>query len=114
MSAETLQQRIEAIPILRTLLKALYRKRFSGNAWGAFHGVYENFEEADRDAPRTKPLGFNNAAYGQEFEDRLSRALSFDYPVMFWLGRLIEPGTRVFDYGGRLGRKLFNIFRYFK
>jgi putative methyltransferase (TIGR04325 family) len=114
MPAETLQQRIEAIPILRTFLKALYRKRFSGNAWGAFHGVYENFEEADRAAPRTKPLGFNNAAYGQEFEDRLTRALSFDYPVMFWLGQLIEPGTRVFDYGGHRGTNFYAYSRYLK
>src|SRR6202046_2951170 len=96
MPAETLQQRIESIPVLRMLLKALYRKRFSGNAWGAFCGVHDNFKDADRAAPRTTPLGFNNAAYGQEFEDRLSRALSFDYPVMFWLGRLIQAGTKVF------------------
>ena len=78
MLAETLQQRIETIPVLRTLLEALYKKRFSGNAWGSFHGVYQSFKEANRTAPRTKPLGFNNAAYALEFEDRLSRALSFD------------------------------------
>src|ERR1700678_1843123 len=100
MLAETLQQRIEAIPVLRTLLEALYKKRFSGNAWGILHGVDESFKEANRAAPQTQPLGFNTAAYALEFEDRLSRASSFDYPVMFWLGRLIEPGRRVFEYGG--------------
>jgi len=114
MLAETLQQRIETIPVLRTLLEALYKKRFSGNAWGAFHGVYQSFKEANRAAPRTKPLGFNNAAYALEFEDRLSRALSFDYPVMFWLGRLIEPGTRVFDYGGHRGTNFYAYSRYLK
>ena len=114
MLAETLQQRIETIPVLRILLEILYRKRFSGIAWGTFHGVYQNFEEANRAAPQTKPLGFNNAAYGQEFEDRLSRALSFDYPVMFWLGRLIEPGTKVFDYGGHRGTNFYAYSRYLK
>ena len=106
MLAETLQQRIETIPILRTLLEAIYRKHFSGNAWGAFHGVYETFKDANQAAPRTKPLGFDNAAYAQEFENRLSRALSFDYPVMFWLGRLIETGTR----GVRLRRPSWDKF----
>jgi hypothetical protein len=53
MLAETLQQRIETIPVLRTLLEAVYRKRFSGNAWGAFHGVYENFAKKPT-GPRRK------------------------------------------------------------
>jgi putative methyltransferase (TIGR04325 family) len=114
MLAEALQQRIETIPVLRMLLEAIYRKRFSGNAWGAYYGVYESFKDANRAAPRTKLLGFNNAAYAQEFEDRLSRALSFDYPVMFWLGRLVEPGTQLFDYGGHRGTNFYAYSRYLK
>jgi putative methyltransferase (TIGR04325 family) len=33
---------------------------------------------------------------------------------MFWLGRLIEPGTRVFDYGGHRGTNFYAYSRYLK
>jgi putative methyltransferase (TIGR04325 family) len=108
----SLQQRFENLPVLRNILEALYNRRFAGDLWGSFRGVYSNFEQANQCAPATKPLGFNNQKYAREFEDRLDKVFSFDYPVLYWLQRLLQPGMRLFDYGGHRGTNFYAYSKY--
>jgi putative methyltransferase (TIGR04325 family) len=97
---------------MRPLLAWWYEKHFASDGYGCFRGVFSSFSEANRSAPRSKPLGFNHQAYALEFESRLTRVFAFDYPVLFWLVRLLEPGVQVFDYGGHRGTNFYAYARY--
>jgi putative methyltransferase (TIGR04325 family) len=33
----------------------------------------------------------------------MERAMPSDYPVLFWLTKLLRPGMRIFDFGGHVG-----------
>jgi putative methyltransferase (TIGR04325 family) len=105
------QSRLETIPLLRPLLERLYKKRFP-QVYGGLLGVFANFDQARRSAPPGKPLGFANQGYVQAFTDRRSQIFSFDYPILFWLARLLRGPARLFDYGGHCGTHFYAYSRY--
>jgi putative methyltransferase (TIGR04325 family) len=73
---------------------------------GAYQGVFETFAEASAAAPSTLPLGYDNAAAASMYRERLSRIYSSDYPVLYWLHRILgapEAPPRIFDFGGHVG-----------
>jgi len=77
-----------------------------------FRGVYGNFQEALRSAPKTKKLGFNHEEFITLYQDRLQRVYSEDYPVLFWLRPILQQGCRVFDLGGHRGHHFYSYGRY--
>ncbi len=103
---------METWPIVRPVLELVYERRFAGNGYGSFRGVYSSFEEAGRSAPRNKPLGFASQDYAQEFADRRSRIYSFDYPVLFWLAPFLRSPITLFDYGGHCGTHFYAYEQY--
>jgi len=105
---------LETAPILRSLGERLYERRFAGNCMGSFRGVFENFAEARLSAPKTKSVGFNSAECAHQFVDRRSRVFSFDYPVIFWLQRLLQQGGTIFDLGGHVGIQFYAYHKYLK
>jgi putative methyltransferase (TIGR04325 family) len=107
-----MRQTLETMPLIRPLLERVYERHFSGNALGRFRGVFDNFEQANLSAPKTKPLGFNCPEYTREFGDRLTRIFSFDYPVLFWLKGILAEGCRVFDLGGHVGLQYYAYSKY--
>lgn len=106
------QNRIESFPLLRPVLEYLYERRFSGDAYGTFRGVFPDFESARRSAPQNKRVGFSSEGWGQEFADRRSRIFSFDYPVLFWLAPLLRTPIKLFDYGGHVGTHFYAYAHY--
>jgi putative methyltransferase (TIGR04325 family) len=98
--------------LIRPVLERIYEKRFAGNGYGAFRGVFASFAEAARSAPNNKPLGFATQDYAEEFADRRSRIFSFDYPVMFWLAPLLRRPAKLFDYGGHCGTHFYAYAQY--
>lgn len=100
------------VPFIRPLLERRYEKHFATSGLGCFRGVYESFEEANRTAPKTKPLGFDNPAYARTFEPRLSQVYSFDYPVLFWLRSILAPKSTIFDFGGHRGTLFYSYAKY--
>lgn len=108
----SLKQALETMPLIRPLLERLYERRFSGNAVGRFRGLFDNFEQANLSAPKTKPVGFNCPEYTQEFKDRLTRIFPYDYPVLFWLKGVLAEGCRVFDLGGHIGFQYYVYSKY--
>jgi putative methyltransferase (TIGR04325 family) len=103
---------LDSVPLLRPLLRRIYERRFASSGIGSFRGVFHTFADANQSAPRTKPLGFNCPEYALEFRDRLTRIFSFDYPVIFWLARLMKDDTSIFDYGGHAGTHFYAYSRY--
>jgi putative methyltransferase (TIGR04325 family) len=104
--------RLETWPVLRQVLEPFYERSFAGHNYGSFRGVYASFDEAERAAPRNKPLGFATKDYGKEFADRHFRIFSFDYPVLFWLAPLLRDPIRLFDYGGHCGTHFYAYGQY--
>ncbi len=99
-----LERSLKALPPVRAWQERAYERMFASDAlYGSFRGVFRTFDEARASAPKSRGVGFDHPAFGNEFRERLSRVYPYDYPVLFWLRSLLEPGVRVFDYGGHIG-----------
>jgi putative methyltransferase (TIGR04325 family) len=115
-----MKELLKKIPFIkktyRQYTEVKYKKKFANDCYGCFWGVFDTFEEAIRAAPATKPLGYDCAELAQEYKQMLdsgdwetSKSLvrSFDYPVLYWLGRISErmplDRARFFDFGGNVG-----------
>lgn len=112
MLSRSLTASLDSFLLFRPFLERIYERRFASNCTGCFRGVFDTFAEANRSAPLTKSLGFNSSECAREFQDRLTRVFSFDYPVLFWLARLVKEGASVFDYGGHAGTHFYAYSRY--
>ena len=108
----SLRQRMETLPVLRPILERLYEKRFAGDCYAAFRGVFASFAEARASAPQTKPVGFDSIACTHEHSDRRRGVSSCDYPVLFWLSRILAPNSRLFDLGGHVGGQFYGFSHY--
>lgn len=111
-SFSEMKEAIERTPVLRSLGERFYEKRFSGDLFGSFRGVFDDFEQARKSAPQTKAVGFNSAACAQQFQERRYHVYSFDYPVLFWLRCLLRSDSKLFDLGGHVGIQFYSYSRY--
>lgn len=87
------------------LRHAYHHRRFLRD-WGtgfAYWGVYDSFEAARRDIPARCREGFNHADQSDKYEEEIFPPKVVDYPVIFWLSRILRPQARVFDLGGSIG-----------
>lgn len=91
-----------------------YKRRFD-SATGKvriFHGIYPDFAAALRDIPAGTLEGHDNEASVLRLADARLHVPLFDYPVMFWLQKLL-PGCRLlFDLGGGVGISYFGYRKY--
>jgi putative methyltransferase (TIGR04325 family) len=102
---------LEKVPPLRTARAAYYERQFR-NWPGAFRGVYASFDEAARSAPADSALGYDHPEFATLYEERQSRAFPGDYPVLFWLVRLLRDSRSVFDFGGHVGLAYYAFEKY--
>ena len=77
-----------------------------------YRGVFHSFEAAARSAPDRERVGYNLAEAGRMYDARLDRVFPSDYPVLFWLARLLRPGLTVFDLGGHVGIAFYAYRKY--
>src|SRR3546814_11009075 len=79
--------------------------------------LYPTFTAA-RDAAnslstRELPASYDIAAAGRLYRDHMQRIRVSDYPLVFWLERLIADGQRsVFAHGGHLGVSYYGCRTY--
>ena len=112
--ARRLGRRLDGMASL-PVLGGLYDRYFataSGNV-RLFRGVYPDFDSARASAPATKPLGYDNDASALRLEGELHQVFPTDYPVMFWMQKLIQERSVIFDFGGNVGISFFNFKPYF-
>lgn len=74
-------------------------------------GVFDNFEEAAAAAPRTKPLGYNEAKAGNWYSDKLSGVKLHDYPVIYWLRNAFSDSRSILEIGGHVGVAYYGFSR---
>jgi putative methyltransferase (TIGR04325 family) len=100
-----LVEAVEArIPFVRQWHRVQYQRHFT-RTYGyerIFSGVYPTFAEALAHIPSDRPAGYDNAETAT-FLGRTSPMLPSEYPVLFWLSRLLADHPKVFDFGGYLG-----------
>lgn len=108
---------ISALKAIFDFLKDIRHYLRFPNAYIAFRGVFQSFEEAMRNTPRNAAQRGStyNDAKSDELE-QLAHAYSkpikltdMEYPLFFWLDKITHSATqtRVCDFGGGNGRHYF-------
>lgn len=94
---------------LRGLLQlpsALRARALAGTRRGPrFAGVYATRAAALSAIPAHRQSGYDDAAIADVSFDWMCQRQAWDYPVLYWLSRLLPQGGRVLDLGGHLGTK---------
>jgi len=94
---------IREIPVLRPLLEARYRRRFyTAKGLGTWSGEFPTFEAAAAAAPRDAAIGYDTEGTASLYDDWFFIDAK-DFPVLFWMEKLLPPGGRVLDFGGHVG-----------
>lgn len=90
---------------LRPILMRRYEREFLANKRSnLFRGVFSSAEAAIASLPPGLVAGYDNAESAQLYAHRTRRAFPADYPVMFWLQRLLDGGAdHILDVGGHVG-----------
>jgi putative methyltransferase (TIGR04325 family) len=77
-----------------------------------FRGVYPDFAAATRAIPDNRLAGYDNEPSAHRLEDDRLRIIPSDYPVMFWLSKLLPSCRLLFDWGGNVGISYYGYRRY--
>ena len=107
------------LPGLRRLAIPLYRRRFQ-RPFGddnSYYGVYGSFADAEAAAQalstRFLPPTYDTEAAGRAYRNQLARIRVSDYPLVYWLSKLLSGGCRhVFDLGGNIGVSYYGFGHY--
>ena len=103
------------VPMLGGAVADVYRRYFNG-ARGEdvrlFRGVFPSFEVAAVNIPSGRPLGYDNPVSATRMLSEWLAVHPSDYPVLFWLGKLLLGSKTVFDWGGSVGLKYFAFRPY--
>jgi putative methyltransferase (TIGR04325 family) len=102
------------VRFLRGPLQLLYGRYFNslGGRIRLFSGIYPDFKTAIRAIPPRRLTGFDNAPSARRQEHDLFHVFLMDYPVMFWLSRLLPDCRLLFDWGGNIGISYFAFRRH--
>ena len=110
---------ISELPVIRHLSAPLYRRYFrkpylGGNLYFGIYGTYqEALNEAQRISSPGLPPTYDVEAVTTMYLEQLHSLRTCDYPVIFWINRILsEGGRRVFDLGGHLGLAYYGYQRY--
>jgi putative methyltransferase (TIGR04325 family) len=112
--AQAFVEEAACIPQVRAALNRRYKREFDVAAGTVriFHGIYPDFAAARSDIPAGRLQGHDSEAAALRLADARLRIYPFDYPVMFWLQKLL-PGCRLlFDLGGGVGISYFGFRRF--
>lgn len=85
-------------------LYRVYRRITSGRRnVNRFSGVFSTFDEARAAVPAGRQVGYDTTELASWYRERLDTVYVEDYPVLFWMQRLLPGLKRVFDFGGHIG-----------
>lgn len=112
-------QELGRLPIFERWGKSRYRRKFArpyGND-NSYFGRYADFEAAAAAArsfaSHALPDSYDVQAAGRAYRNQLSSIRVSDYPLLYWLSRLIDGGARrIFDLGGNIGVTYYGFGHY--
>lgn len=116
----TVNARAEAIrllkqaPFVRQLRRWRYHQIFARTrVWANLHwGTFASFDEAMKAAPATLHAGYREAP--DRYRHKLDALEPSDYPVLFWMGKLLGEARSVVDLGGNVGVTYHAFRRYLR
>jgi putative methyltransferase (TIGR04325 family) len=77
-----------------------------------FQGVYPDFQRALAAIPPEIMTGYDHCEAAALYGPQLDNLLPSDYPVVYWLRKLIKPDSRIFDLGGHVGLLFYSSRKY--
>lgn len=95
-------------------LRAAYESYFeaAGGRERMFRGLYPDFASAATHAPPGKQVGYNGDATANRHAHERHFIFPSDYPVLFWLSRLLPRARLLFDLGGDVGSRYLAFRKY--
>jgi len=75
-----------------------------------FRGAYESYDDALKAIPQHRLAGYNHDSVAKLNFKLMSQIALWDYPVLFWLQRLLPNAKSILDAGGHMGTK-FRAFQ---
>jgi putative methyltransferase (TIGR04325 family) len=104
------------IPLLRAPLQMAYKHYFNRihGSVRLFSGVYPDFKTAQRAIPADRLVGYDNPAGSRRNAHDLFRVFPMDYPILFWLSRLLPNCSLLFDWGGNIGISYFAFRKHLR
>jgi putative methyltransferase (TIGR04325 family) len=104
-NGKRLLERLKSLPPVLAWRRRRYDRRFVElRAGHLFRGLFSSFEAAQASAPPGRATSYDNPEAAAMYRDRLSVVYPSDYPVLFWLQRLLWQGvTSLFEIGGHIG-----------
>jgi len=102
------------VPLLRGPLQGAYDRYFTrvtGPHVRLFSGIYPDFKAAMRAIPATRSVGYDNVPSASRQADDMFHIYTRDYPILFWLDRLLADCRLLFDWGGNTGVSYFSFRR---
>ena len=112
MNAAKAAQRLRNFPGLKPIFKYRYEAIFRRNSeMQLFRGTYPTYDAAAASAPSAERLGYDQTSAAGMYRDKLQQVEATDYPVLFWMSRILTAG-RLFDFGGHIGVKYYSYRKY--
>jgi putative methyltransferase (TIGR04325 family) len=102
--------RLQTAPGVKQAAELYYERQFR-NWPGAFRGVFHSFEAALQSAPQGR-TGYDHPELGGMYVERRFRIYEADYPILFWLSRILGEHRQVFDFGGHVGLAFYGFESY--
>lgn len=101
-----------AVPLVAKWHRFEYEQHFLRiSRWERlFSGVYPSFAAAEASIPAGRPNSYDNDASSRFLGHKTSLRAS-DYPVLFFLDRLLREYDRIFDFGGYTGLSFYSFER---
>jgi putative methyltransferase (TIGR04325 family) len=102
------------LPLVRGAAAGAYRRHFNSVRGTArlFNGIYPDFASALRAIPVDSQVGYDNEPSAERMLGEWLAVHPSDYPVLFWLEKLLPAARSVFDWGGNVGIKYFAFRPY--
>src|SRR5690606_15433685 len=106
-------EKLRQLPVVKNLLEERYRRYFqAATECHLFRGVYASFADAAASIPVHRRSGYDQPEPASMYQDELGELRPTDYPVLFWLDRLLPATTSLVDFGGHVGVKYYAFSKY--
>lgn len=102
------------MPLILNIRKNEFNRYFElAEKANLFKGIYANHQEAISHSPNTKVIGYDNKAPAGMYKERVGKINTYDYPVLFWLEKILDDeNNNVFDFGGHIGLSFYSFIQY--
>jgi putative methyltransferase (TIGR04325 family) len=75
-------------------------------------GAFKTFAEAIAATPSDRLAGYNHKEIPEAFINSIDELNPCDYPVLYWLSRLLPKSKVIFELGGSMGKGYYSYRKY--